>query len=192
MLNRRWLLFNIFLLAVLVTASGCNLFRSEESKQKNPRTGGGKVASTLRLHYVINPDGTDRCLQVPIGRTPPMVVTVDRTPFLHEGYVAKAELLNTMGTYEIKVQFDHFGGLTLENVSVSQKGHNIAIYSDFGDSRWIAAPLLSHRISDGALIFTPDASRQEAERIVKGLNNVAGITMKKKLEDGTEEAPKKK
>jgi hypothetical protein len=33
--------------------------------------------------------------------------------------------------------------------------------------------MTNKRISDGVLVFTPDASREEADRIVLGLNNVA-------------------
>ena len=35
------------------------------------------------------------------------------------------------------------------------------------------APAVSKRISDGLFVFTPDASREEADEIVMGLNNVA-------------------
>ena len=41
------------------------------------------------------------------------------------------------------------------------------------DYRWLAAPVISHRISDGVLVFTPDATREEAEEIALGLNNVS-------------------
>jgi hypothetical protein len=44
------------------------------------------------------------------------------------------------------------------------------------DCRWLAAPVISHRIGDGVLVFTPDATREEAEEIALGLNNVAKKT----------------
>ncbi len=34
-------------------------------------------------------------------------------------------------------------------------------------------PRINRRISNGELVFTPDATREEAERIVKGVNNVS-------------------
>ena len=34
-------------------------------------------------------------------------------------------------------------------------------------------PRIATRITDGVLAFTPDATRAEAERIVRGLNNAA-------------------
>ena len=41
------------------------------------------------------------------------------------------------------------------------------------NGRWLAAPLITHRIGDGVLAFTPDMSRAEADQFVLGLNNVA-------------------
>ena len=38
------------------------------------------------------------------------------------------------------------------------------------EGRWLAAPLIRQRISDGTLSFSPDASREEMERLVFGLN----------------------
>jgi hypothetical protein len=35
--------------------------------------------------------------------------------------------------------------------------------------------LIRQRIADGVLVFTPDATRAEAERIVSGLNRVAEL-----------------
>jgi hypothetical protein len=46
------------------------------------------------------------------------------------------------------------------------------------ESRWLAAPVIPRRISNGVLTFTPDASREEADLIAIGLNNVA-----KKVQD---------
>jgi hypothetical protein len=39
-------------------------------------------------------------------------------------------------------------------------------------SGWLAAVLIRDRISDGLFRFTPDASREEGNRIVRGLRNV--------------------
>ena len=53
------------------------------------------------------------------------------------------------------------------------KDRRIAIFSQFGPARWLGAPIYQQKISNGVVFFTPDASRSEAERIVRGLNNVA-------------------
>jgi hypothetical protein len=39
--------------------------------------------------------------------------------------------------------------------------------------RWLAAPLISHRIANGVLAFTPDCSREEADQLVQGLNEAS-------------------
>jgi hypothetical protein len=47
------------------------------------------------------------------------------------------------------------------------------------DSAWLAAVLIRHRITDGIFRFTPDASRAEGLRIVRGLRNVIQEAKKK-------------
>jgi len=41
------------------------------------------------------------------------------------------------------------------------------------DSRWLAAPLISRRVDNGILTFTPDCDRNDADQIVLGLNATA-------------------
>ena len=128
----------------------------------------------------MNPDGTDRCVTAMVHRASQLVLQVDRSPVLHEGYLEKAEVVEVLGSYEIRLKFDRSGTLLLENVSMSHRGRRLAMFSQFSDARWIGAPLINRRITDGVLSFTPDASRAEAERIVRGLNNVASVWQKKK------------
>ncbi len=54
----------------------------------------------------------------------------------------------------------------------------MAIAAEFGQMRWIAAPVIKERLGDGVLVFTPDTTRQEAERIVSGLTRVAELVRK--------------
>lgn len=156
---------------------GC---KSDNPKKKSPRTSTGKESTILRFFYVINPDGTDRCMQVPIYRSRPMMYWIDKNPFLHEGFITEATLVEEMGTIAIMVKFDSSGSLLMENVSLMNKGRNIAIYGEFGEARWLSAPMLTGRVSDGVFVFTPDASKEEAERIVRGLNNNPSAIKKKK------------
>jgi hypothetical protein len=53
--------------------------------------------------------------------------------------------------------------------------HNkrIAVFARFPESRWLASPIMRKHISDGIFTFTPDCTREEADHIVRGLNNVA-------------------
>jgi hypothetical protein len=82
-------------------------------------------------------------------------------------------VIEALGSFQIMVQFDRRGTWLLEQYTTAHRGRRIGIFSQFGDARWLAAPMMNKRISDGVLVFTPDASREEADRIVLGLNNVA-------------------
>ena len=79
------------------------------------------------------------------------------------------------------MQFDRHGSWLLEQYSTQNLGRHFAIFSQFAappdqklnQGRWLAAPKLTQRITNGVLTFAPDATREEAEQIVVGLNNVA-------------------
>ncbi len=113
----------------------------------------------------------------PIYREKPVWVSVDKSPFLTEGDVSSAVVVDEVGGYVLKIQFNHQGTELLEEATAANRGRRIAILSQFGekikDYRWLAAPMVNHRISDGVLVFTPDATREESEEIALGLNNVA-------------------
>ena len=156
--------FNTYLLAgVIALLATCSC----------QSVGGKKEASTLRLHLEVTADGTDRSSPVPINRESPIYVNVEKAQFLDEGAVAKASVVEVMGGFSIFIQFDRRGSWLLEQYTVANKGRRIAVFSQFGQTRWLAAPMISKPISDGAFVFTPDATREEADRIVRGLNNVA-------------------
>lgn len=159
--------FNIyFCLALLFALSACKT--TEEKKQ-------GKEASTIRFHLEVNSDGTPSNSGVPIYRESPVWVNVNREPFLTEGEVQQAAVVtvDASGGFAIQIQLNRHGALVLENVTTGYKGRRMAIQSSFGEARWLAAPLIKQRITNGLLVFTPDATRAEADRIVLGLNNIA-------------------
>lgn len=179
--------FNIILLATIIftalVVAGCAHSKSESKPKESapkPKKSMGKEATQISFHVEMNPDGTDRCVQAKIYRNNPVILTVDRSPVLHEGFVERADVIDFMGTYAIRVKFDSSGTLLLDNITTSNKGRHLAIFCHFTDARWIGAPLITRRISDGVLVFTPDATREEAERIVRGLNNVAKAVQPKK------------
>jgi|SRR4051812_2659549 hypothetical protein len=155
-------LFNTYLLLSLAFFSvGC------ESLGKK------KEASTIRLHAEVNADGSDKNGRVAIDRENPIYVNIDLDPFLSEQYLKSAAVLDAIGGFSIYLQFDQKGTWLLEQYSAANKGRRVVIGSQFGETRWLAAPVFNKRITDGTLAFTPDATRTEAERIVRGLNNVA-------------------
>jgi hypothetical protein len=167
--------FNLFLCATLwlTLATGCNL---EKQKRKHQ-------ASTLRVHLEVPSDGTARNGPVPIFREKPVMVNVDLTPLLSEANVVQAAVVDTVGGFALRIQFDQRGTWILEQRTVESRGRRFAIYCQFGaelrESRWLAAPIIARRITDGVLVFTPDASREEADAIVLGLNNLARVVAKK-------------
>src|SRR2546423_789159 len=121
--------------------------------------GGKKEASTLRLHVEVTPDGTENNGPVPIGRTEPAVfVNVEKQPFLNEGAIEKASVVDQIGGFAISIQFDQKGTWMLEQYSTAHKGRRVAILSQFGKVRWLGAPVMTKRIVDGKLVFTPDAT----------------------------------
>jgi hypothetical protein len=70
----------------------------------------------------------------------------------------------------------------LEQFTAANPGRHLAIFGQWGDKlsagRWLAAPLISRRITKGTIIFTPDASREEALKLVTGLSNIAKKNVK--------------
>lgn len=168
--------FNIYLLA-LATAwlAGCatggdDKPPAEPGKKSKPSR---REGSTLRFHYVMNPDGTARCLPITVYRDRPMTFYIDRTPFLWEASITRATVTSNFGTYGLELEFDRPGAITLQTFTTTYKSRHFAIYSDFGESRWLAVPMVTHIATNGIFEFTPDASREETERIARGLNNLA-------------------
>jgi hypothetical protein len=164
-MKSRWRLFNLFLvIAATVFLAGCAT--SEERKRK-------REYSNIRVH-VESDQSADRSSAVTIFREHPIRINVEGEPVLDEHDVVEAALIDQPGgTFSIQVRFNRRGTWALERVSVTHRGKHLVIFSYFGQSRWLAAPEMSGKNSTGMLTFTPDATREEAERIVRGLNNVA-------------------
>ena len=152
--------FNIILLLLLL-ATGC---QTHERK---------KELSAVRLFIEVNSDGAGDSKAVPIYRASPVLVNVETSPFLDERDVEKAAVIDWMDGFAIHLQFNEHGKLVLENTTLSNPNRRIAVLAEFGESRWLAAPLVSRPITDGTFSFTPDTTREEAERFVRGLNNDA-------------------
>lgn len=166
--------FNTYLLlAALLAGAGCQTAESEKKKE----------ISTFRVHLSMPSNSAQPGQTVSVFRENPLFLTVEPRPFLTEMQVASAAVLDVMGGYVLQVQFDRRGMWLLEQYTVANKGRHLAIFSQFGttadESRWLAAPAIQKGIGDGSLVFTPDASREEAERIVHGLLNFARDKQKK-------------
>jgi preprotein translocase subunit SecD len=150
--------------AFLILMAGCS--SPEERKQK-------KLETVVHLHLESEFDTGSKTDVVPIYRASPIPVRIYKQPFLDSANLIDAQVVDTVGGFAIRLAFDFHGQLALENVSTSYKGSRIAIQAVSPEVRWLAAPKINARITDGTLAFTPDATREEAEKIVRGLNNLA-------------------
>ena len=163
----------------MLGATSCETTQSPKSSKPTPaaKTDSkkfGKELSTLSFHLQVNLDGTDRNAPVSVFRENPIQINVERSSFLNEGNIVKAAVdEDPDGLISIRIQLDRPGTWLLENITSANSGKHIVLFSQFGEARFLAAPVINRRITDGVFTFTPDASRTEAERIVSGLNNVA-------------------
>jgi hypothetical protein len=157
--------FNIILAFFVFAFAGC---KTTEEKRKE------KEAAFLRFHLETNPDGTPYNSKVSVYRSNPIVLNVERDAALDERFMKSAEIVDVdnMGGIAIKILFDEEGTKRLDYLTTSYKGRHLGVQARWTETRWLAAPLITKRISDGVFIFTPDASKEETERIVNGLKNV--------------------
>ena len=165
-MKSRRCVFNGFLaMMAIAVATGCAT--SEERKLR-------KQLSTLRIHVEADAGSTDRSSAISVHRANPIFLNIEREAVLDELDVEMALLVDQPGgLFAVEINFNRHGSRILERVTVLNKGKHIAIFSDFGEqARWLAAPLVASRNSGGRLRFTPDATRAEAERFVRGLNNL--------------------
>ncbi len=163
--------FNIILILLFCASLGCH---SSEKKKDEKDKETSKHASLLHFHLEVNSDPSGHTVTVPVYRASPVQITVEAEPILDEGFIKKIEVVDAdeMGGIALKVTFDDDGTRRLDALTIEHRGQRVAIYGVWTEGRWLAAPMLSKRITDGVFIFTPDATRDESERIAKGLKNV--------------------
>ena len=162
--------FNLYLLlaVALPLVSGCEYLKTKMSRAP---------VVELRIHVesVAAAPGTGQ--SVSIIRSQPVTVDIAREPILTESDVVAARLVETAGGFAVEVKFDETAGWALEQYSAVNPGKHLAILGLWGDKptdgRWLAAPRMARRIAGAELMFTPDASREEMEELVKRLNVIA-------------------
>jgi hypothetical protein len=168
--------FNTYLALAMVLALFCGC-QTEKQKEKKKEK---KEVSALRIHLQTNPGPEGSTQTVSVLRTDPVSVSIGHNPVLTEANVIVARMIDTPGGFAVEVKFDESATLMLEQYSASNPGRHFVIFGQWGekleDGRWLAAPLITHRLSNGVLSFTPDMTREQADRFVFGLNNVAKQT----------------
>lgn len=158
-------------LALALAVAGC---QSSGRKKK-------ELATILELHLEANGDSSSDHMPITISHEPPVVINVEKEFFVDGADVEEAKVIEDATGYSLQLKCTWRGTQLLESVTAANRGKRIAVFCAFGPARWLAAPLIRNKISDGVLRFTPDATREEAERIVKGLNEVAAGLKKKEL-----------
>jgi hypothetical protein len=153
--------FNTYLLAVVTAMllSGCQTSSSEKKKE----------LALIELHMEANPDGTEKTETVQVFRNNPIQFTINSDAFLDTRYLTNAIVLDTDGGFAIQFDFDKQGAWRLESATSMNAGRHVLVHALFPESRWLAAPLPKRRIGSGRLTFTPDCTREEADRLVRGL-----------------------
>ena len=159
--------FNIFFALAMAMALVCGC---QTDKKKDD-------VSVLRVHLQANPNTVGSTVNVTVLRSTPVSVTIAHDPILTEASIIAARVIETPGGFAVEIQFDESSSLMLEQYSSANPGLHFVIFGQWGekiaDGRWLAAPLITHRIANGQLAFTPDITRVETDRFVSGLNNVA-------------------
>lgn len=165
--------FNIYL--VLATALAL-LWGCETNKPHGP-------VSAVRIHIEARADSANSSQTISVLRADPVLVTITQQPVLTEANIVAARLIDAPGGFALEIRFDETGTWILEQYSAANPGGHFAIFGQWGDKsadgRWLAVPLISHRVANGVLAFTPDMSRPEADQLVLGLNNVARFNKKR-------------
>jgi hypothetical protein len=166
--------FNLFLaLMALAMLCGC------QTDKKN------KEVSALRVHIEASAEQNGTTLTVSVVRDDPVLITIIKDPILTEAGLISSKVIEAHGGFAVQIQFNESSALVLEQYSAANPGKHFAIWGQWGEkalnARWLAAPIITHRISDGIFTFTPDMSRAEADRLVLGLNNVSQKIIKGQL-----------
>ena len=158
--------FNLYFLpaALWLLVSGCALWHHEHA-----------FGAVLRIHGESESSATGSTKSISVLRSQPMTINIATDPILTESDVAGAKLVDSPGGgFSVEVTFEETGGWSLEQYTAGNPGKHLAIFAQWSDKkedgRWLAAPLVIRRMGGGVLTFTPDASHEEAEQLVKALN----------------------
>ncbi len=150
-----------------MTACGCQTAKDKKDKE----------LATFRFYLQAGPEDSDNSMDVPVYRAEPVQIRVQKEPVLTEAHVASARVVDVLGGFDLLVQLNRQGAWLLQQYSATYSGKRYVVFSQFGEKaqekRWLAAPRFNHLLSDGILQFTPDSTREEADEIAKGLNNIA-------------------
>ncbi len=162
------LLFAALLACACATSQEKTAVAGEKPKKRNKNEG-----AIIRIYLEANATEASRTQTVSVYRDHPISVNVSTQPFLDEFHIVGASVVSTADGPAIRLQLDDTGTKLLDGISSSDRGRRIVIAALFTEGRFLGAPRLNRRISDGVILFIPDATPAEMERIVNGVNNLA-------------------
>ena len=173
--QRTW--FNFILIFVCaVSFVGC---QSDKADKQGKKKKDKKEYTVLELHLETG-SSVSGANVVPVYRQKPIYLNVEPNAFLNTSSITNATVISYMGGYALQLQLDKHGTFVLDTVTTANKTRRIAVLAAFPEVRWLAAPIIAQGNSSGVFIFTPDASREECDRIVRGINNVAAEIRKRR------------
>ena len=159
--------FNLYFTVMLALALAGGCATNKKDKQ----------TAALRVHIECSANTGTSGQIVSVLRANPVMVPITSEPVLTEANIVAATLLETPGGFAVEVKFNQSGAWMLEQYSAANPRKHFVIFGQWGEKisegRWLAAPIITHRLANGILAFTPDASRNEATQLVLGLNNLA-------------------
>jgi preprotein translocase subunit SecD len=145
--------------------------RAKDAKPKKPKK--PKPLNKIRVHVEAKRELPERSLPALVGRANPLHFNCEKIPILNESHLENALLVDQPGGFQVRLRFNSMGTKLLESYTAAAAGRHLCIITDIdGEGRWLAAPLVRQRIGDGTISFSPDASREEMERLVNGLNEL--------------------
>jgi len=161
--------FNLFLCLAFAMLFAVACHSAAEKKKKKE----SKETAYVELHLEVNRDGSPDNHEVTINTNSPYTINVDKMPFVDSGDLDEAVIVDDLGGFMIRLKFNWRGTQLLDGASSANHNRRVAVFARWPEERWLASPMIHKRIADGVFTFTPDCSREEAVRIVRGLNNVA-------------------
>jgi len=173
--------FNLYLLLTVVVLSGA---ACKTSKSK-------KVETALRIHTEAR-DEASFTRKVKVFKDESVTMIINEMPLLSDVDLVDAQIVEALGGFAIQLKFNPMGRWQLDKHTGINIGRHYAIFVLFGKkpsvARWIAAPIISNRIANGVIIFTPDCTREEAELIVQGLPHEKTDAKDKKDDESKEQS----
>jgi len=156
-------------MALAILASGCSGLFHHKKEQ----------VGILRVHIESESSAQGQTKSITVLRSQPVLINIFTDPVLTEADVLSARLLDTPGGFAVEIKLDETASWRLEQYTAINPGKHLVVFAQWSDKkddgRWLAAPIIVRRMASGTLLFTPDASHEEMQKWVEGLN----ITAKK-------------